>query len=508
MTYTSTNNHLTRHLHRGRAETSDALETIRRDVIRLALNEDDLEKLVPAALTAIATGLNCPCSFILNDGIAGTEALCSDAAFPVQVKGTTLGYLVFASDANEVLSYDRPTLQELADLLGLCAVRTEQDKVISELQEASEDVLFHAPDAIFVTDFEGVIQLANRCALEIIGAGSGDVEGQSIEQVLGWPLPGSSAYRDMAIRGQSAEIELNGANGRRLVSVSLSIIGESESGQVLNVLRDITEERQAQLAVRQSERFALMGETVAYLLHEMNNPLAALLASLTHARKRGDQVGENLERLEAVAERDPAIGVSEETLSSLCQALDQLKQGVDRAEQSGKRIQDTMATLRSIHRDARGKGPQLVDLGLELNLAIRVAEQETAAAVKIVRSDAPLQLVTAVPLQLAEALGAIVKNAIQAAQVRPDGRVEISTAQRGDTLRIVVSDNGPGMTESIRKRAFMPFFTTKPIGQALGLGLTLAEGAIHKMGGTICLESVVGKGTHAVVTLLVSQELV
>jgi two-component system NtrC family sensor kinase len=98
------------------------------------------------------------------------------------------------------------------------------------------------------------------------------------------------------------------------------------------------------------------------------------------------------------------------------------------------------------------------------------------------------------PLRLDEALREIVKNALQAS--RPGGRVVLSTFVEGARIGIEVADEGTGMPEDVRRRACEPFFTTRPLGQGIGLGLTIAYGTVRQMGGEIRVHSDVGRGTR------------
>jgi len=95
--------------------------------------------------------------------------------------------------------------------------------------------------------------------------------------------------------------------------------------------------------------------------------------------------------------------------------------------------------------------------------------------------------------QLIQVLINLVMNSLHA--MPEGGRLRLSLARENSHVRLGVSDTGHGMPEEIRSKVFDPFFTTKDFGKGTGLGLTVVKGIIEEHGGTIVVESVVGKGT-------------
>jgi two-component system sensor histidine kinase RegB len=95
----------------------------------------------------------------------------------------------------------------------------------------------------------------------------------------------------------------------------------------------------------------------------------------------------------------------------------------------------------------------------------------------------------------AQALRSLVKNALDASA--PQGVVRLTVSGGPDALGFVVEDDGPGMSEAVLARATEPFFTTKPSGEGMGLGLFLAQSVAEQMGGRLQLSSTTGRGTRA-----------
>ncbi|MCP4601895.1 MAG: PAS domain S-box protein [Proteobacteria bacterium] len=480
----------------GSSTSGSVLASLRRRLIRLTLSEENPSIIVEKAAQTISQAFGCPCSFVEGDLISEKTSSCT--ALVVHSDGYRVGALLLGNYGNSLEKYDREELQEIADLVGLCAVQAHQTRTIIELQGESEDMLFHAPDAIFIIALDGIVRMANRRALDFIGIEAKDVEGHPLGDVLGWTMPDPDKMLELARIAEPVEIEINGPMGNRLASLTLTQVGDGgKLDPILCVVRDITKERQAQLALRRGERASLMGETVEYLLHEVNNPLAALLASATHAHKRSKELSRYLEQLVCDRENNGA----DDSAGPLVEAIKQMNQSLTGICSSGNRIRDTMASLRSIRSDANATGPELIDVSFELGLAISAAEQETRFKSSIFREIGQLPKVKAVPLCLAEAFSALIKNAVHAVQRESEQRVHVRAEVDETELRVVVEDNGPGIPKELRERIFMPFFTTKQIGEALGLGLTMAEDTIRRIGGTISLDQSNMGGARFTVTL-------
>ncbi|MFN3740734.1 MAG: sensor histidine kinase, partial [Thermodesulfovibrionales bacterium] len=101
--------------------------------------------------------------------------------------------------------------------------------------------------------------------------------------------------------------------------------------------------------------------------------------------------------------------------------------------------------------------------------------------------------------QIEQAILNIILNAIQA--VKNNGEIRIRTYTEKNSIKIEISDNGPGIPEDIKPRIFDPFFTTKPVGEGTGLGLSISAGIISEHGGSIDVESMEGNGATFIITL-------
>jgi two-component system sensor histidine kinase RegB len=119
--------------------------------------------------------------------------------------------------------------------------------------------------------------------------------------------------------------------------------------------------------------------------------------------------------------------------------------------------------------------------------------------VRTVLADGTSQRKVSIPLRgFTQAVRGIVKNAVDAGGPEP---VEVRVHAAAETMCLTIGDRGPGMASDVLQRAGEPFFTTKPTGEGMGLGLFLARSLVERLGGTVQIQSVVEQGTTVTVRL-------
>jgi signal transduction histidine kinase len=135
-----------------------------------------------------------------------------------------------------------------------------------------------------------------------------------------------------------------------------------------------------------------------------------------------------------------------------------------------------------------------------LEEALALTEARRDAGTEIVRLlEKGLPDLTADPSQIRQVLVNLLVNAVQA--MPRGGRLEVETRSEIGHVVVAITDTGEGMSEDTRRRLFAPFFTTKDVGEGTGLGLAVASGIVHSHGGTIRVESEVGRGSRFEVRL-------
>ena len=237
-------------------------------------------------------------------------------------------------------------------------------------------------------------------------------------------------------------------------------------------MRDITEAKRLQVKMTSTDRLATVGTLAAGVAHEINNPLACVLANLSYALSiLGD--------------------LPLEVRGSLEETVDALQGARDGAE----RIRQTCRDIKLFSGGAGDEESGPTEVGPVLESALAMAASEPRHRAKVVRTLEPVPTVDIGQNRLGQVLLNLILNAAQAI---PDGlpaenEIHVSTQVRGRRVVIAIRDTGCGMTPIVRARIFEPFYTTKAVGT--GLGLSICKGIIEKLGGQIEVESAVGAGT-------------
>ena len=226
----------------------------------------------------------------------------------------------------------------------------------------------------------------------------------------------------------------------------------------------------------QAEKLSALGELVAGVAHEINNPLSAILGYTQLALAR-NEVSEIKRRLHTV---------------------------VSEAERAGRIVKNLLTFARKLPPEKKFLGLNgIIEKTLDLKVYhFRVNQIELE---KDLSDDLPKTMVDFQQIQ--QVILNLLNNAEQA--IMEEGRqgtIRVSTRRSGDCLDMCVADNGPGMPEDIQRRIFEPFFTTKKEGKGTGLGLSLCYGIIQEHGGRISVESEPGEGATFIVRLPILED--
>ena len=348
----------------------------------------------------------------------------------------------------------------------------EQTQEIQRLNEATNRILDSNPAALLVLrgrDRE-VVTINSSCC-DAFGMEKGQIEGQPLSQILDWVGLEESIRESLSSpSGEEAKVmKYPGSNKTErwymLSAVPLLMEDDTASeDEILLVLNDVTEQRQQQERLLEHSRLASVGELAAGVAHEINNPLAAIhgLSELLQTENWPDQVSEDARKIQEAAERAAKIV---QNLLSFARKSEPEKRYLDVGS-----IVDQALELKA-H-----------DFELE-NIHVGIHHSERA----------PLTMLD--EHQMVQVLLNLFTNAEQAIKDRGGpGEITVTIRLLEDTVRISVSDDGPGIREEHLRSIFDPFFSTKEVGGGTGLGLSICYGIVREHGGEMWVESEEGFG--------------
>ncbi|MGI0485006.1 GAF domain-containing protein [Pantanalinema rosaneae CENA516] len=288
---------------------------------------------------------------------------------------------------------------------------------------------------------------------------------------------------------------------------------QTQAQQLSQALHNL---KQTQSQLIQSEKMSSLGQMVAGIAHEINNPVNFITGNLTHA---SNYIRDLLELVdlyhEHVPDTIPQIREYEEDIDVNFIAED-LPKLLSSMMLGAERIRQIVLSLRNFSRlDEAEMKPVDVHEGIDSTLLIlqsRLKPTGSGSAVQIIKEYGNLPKVECYAGQLNQVFMNVLANAIEALddardnarshqETTPgftDPKIRIQTTQLDDDrVRISIQDNGVGMTEEVRKNLFDPFFTTKPVGKGTGLGLSISyQIVVEKHGGSFACFSEPGRGAE------------
>jgi len=448
--------------------TSVWLHDRRERMLFLAASSDVMymaqERRVPTgdAFEPAAVGLRRETAELEPHRGTGASATTGRLTIPLKGRRRALGTLVIddvrLEPRGELELLDRAT--EMVLLLdAVLRSRRELDNTFNSLV-----------DLVAVTDREGRVVNVNRAFVNRVG--------KRRENILDRPLADSvgDPTRELLLKGAardpvSAEIQDPVMKGTFLVTLTPLTGQEQQAMGAVLVARDITphaqlEAERSELRNRlvQSEKLAALGQFVAGIAHELNNPLQGVLGHIELLRATGafpKEIRRDMQRIYREA---------------------------DRAAKIVRNLLVFAGSRRLVRRRTS------VNATLSRVLALRAPAFRASNIEVTRRHDEKLPRIKGDPLLLQQAFLNIVLNAEQAIGAG-GGRIETRTALREDgshgrgTVQVEIRDTGPGIRPEVLSRVFEPFYTTKEVGKGTGLGLAITYGIIQEHGGQIVVSN-------------------
>jgi len=352
-------------------------------------------------------------------------------------------------------------------------------------------VLQSMNDGVIAVGVDNNVRFMNEVAEELTGWKTAEAETRGVDEVFAiidetsrkkLPLPTNQPDQSAQSLGKTTLLLRRDGTSLPIDGSASPVTDAAEriAGSVL-VFRDASERRLSQSSALVTDRMASMGLLAAGVAHEVNNPLASVLANAEFGQQLAMKLAETFHS------------------SHHAELLEVLRDICDGAERIRRIVRDLRVFSRS-EEDTRS----CVDIQQVMDSTLRLAWNEIRHRARLVKDFGPTPSV-----EMSESrLGQVFLNlVINAAQAIPEGRAETNEVRitmgegKGGRAVIRITDTGEGMSSETMGRLFQPFFTTKPIGTGTGLGLSMCHRFLTEVNGTIRFESELGKGTTVEVTL-------
>lgn len=292
----------------------------------------------------------------------------------------------------------------------------------------------------------------------------------------------------------------------RTVNMSLEAANKELAEVVEAERRTHSALKSAQSQLVQAEKLAGLGQMVAGVAHEINNPLSFVLNNTWVLQRDLGALKQLMdvyrEQDVLIAQHNPRAAVK---LRELCEQIDlnytlkDLDESLEASRGGLKRIEHIVKDLRDFARLDQG---ELEDVDLNAGIqstANIISGRAKHKQVQLELRLSPLPAVACYPAKINQVVMNLISNAVEAC--KPGGLVTISTRWQDKEVQIEVADTGVGIDPKVKEKIFDPFFTTKPQGEGMGLGLSISYGIVHDHHGSINVESVLGQGSRFTVCL-------
>ncbi|MEH1868720.1 MAG: ATP-binding sensor histidine kinase [Nostoc sp.] len=302
------------------------------------------------------------------------------------------------------------------------------------------------------------------------------------------------------------------------ISLENARLYESAQEYAQKLEQALTNLQNAQLHIVQSEKMSALGNLVAGVAHEMNNPLGFIYATLQQTKPNFADIIEHLQLYQQNLENPSHEIQNHAEKIDLDFLLEDLPKTIDAMVMACDRLENISTSLRTFSRaDKDYKVKFNLHEGIDSTILIlkhRLKANQQHPVIEVITNYGDLPLVNCFPGQLNQVFMNILANAIDALEEANIGKsfAEIQAHPNRITITtsiidhqyvtISIADNGKGMSEEVQSKIFEHLFTTKGVGKGTGLGLAIARQIVEeKHGGKITVNSVLGEGTEFIISL-------
>lgn len=390
----------------------------------------------------------------------------SEVSVPVVRQGQVVA--VLNAQSPQPNTFGPEELRLFSTIAAQLSIVLENSRLFEEMRAAEasyRDLFDNAYDLIFTLDNHFRVTSANKMALQATGYQLHEAIGMHATQFIHprqTPELFSLLKTQLSITGipSTFQLVILTKTGQEMVlEVTMRIRRAGSRATSLHfIARDITRRHELELRLRRHEKLSTIGQLVAGVAHELNNPLTSIIgyASLLQQSDLPQPYRQDLEIIFRQAERASLI------------------------------VKDLLTFARNIELET---APTNLNQTISSSLRLMTPELKKFKIQVTTELDPELPQTMADRHQLEQVFVNLLTNSIQALDgIRGPRRINISTNHQNGAILITLSDNGPGVPELILPRIFDPFFSTKQVGQGTGLGLSICFGIISEHKGRIWAE--------------------
>lgn len=394
---------------------------------------------------------------------------------PLTAQGRVTGCVVMRDPGGPFAATAPMLLAALASQANVALQSAHLVELQDDGRRSWQDIVDALALALCTVDQESRIRRANRAFAELVDAPPAALVGRPWQSFV--PADWKKEIQALVTGEAEGEVELRLAE--RTFCLSAAPVHEGDVSNIVLLFEDQTDRRRLQDQLVQSTKLSAMGQLVAGVAHELNNPLASVVGF-------ADFLGEIPDVPTALREPLAVIREEAERASTIVRNLLGFARKQDRQRRPtavGPLIESTMALLRN---------PLMAN---------RVEAR--------VDCEPNLPRINVDPNQIQQVLVNLVTNASQAiASTGRQGTVTVRARRFLDGIAIDIVDDGPGMTPELAAQVFEPFFTTKAEHEGTGLGISISQGIVKEHGGRITLETAPDQGATFTVFLPALPEVV
>ena len=437
-----------------------ALSDVHADDLTLSVvrGMEDITPRHPYLRVALKSGpivLNDRLETYFTDGMTQRKP-ASWVGAPITAVGRTLGAAALGSfEANRYRQLHLDILEAILSEAAIAIVNARLMSLLAEGKKEWEQTFDAISEAFCILDESGLVRRANRAFCELVDAPLKAVTGRPWHALLppDWCPPVVSVLEQP---GERTAIE----DENRVLSVSsFDIRGDQSRADSVLIFQDETETRRLQHQLIQSEKMSAVGQLIAGVAHDLNNPLASVVGFADYLLEKPESTPENmLEPLKAIQQEAERAAAIVRNLLSFARK----QEGRHTPHQIGSLINSTLVLL---------------------NNQLMAQKVET-----VIHIEPDLPPVSVDENKIKQVFVNLISNAAQAiAGSGIGGTITVRAERWLDGIAVNVEDDGPGIPSAVAERIFEPFFTTKREQEGTGLGLSICQGLIKEHGGHITL---------------------